>query len=194
MWGLPARASVVAVELLPPRGVGRLHHALDAARSLQRCLDRVPQPGGLRFRRRIVAVGLRRARRTGEQRDQQDGKAGAHGGLAERRPLYPTSVHALEHDMDSNRWRLDGQLALVTGGSAGIGRAIASELLGFGARVLIAARDGDALEAAREELLELHPGGDLRALIADVSDDEQRRELLDWVEDQGEGLHILVNN
>ncbi|GHD69389.1 tropinone reductase [Luteimonas padinae] len=93
-----------------------------------------------------------------------------------------------------SRWRLDGQLALVTGGSAGIGRAIASELLGFGARVLIAARDGDALEAAREELLDEHPDGDVRALIADVADDEQRRELLDWVEDQGEGLHILVNN
>jgi len=96
--------------------------------------------------------------------------------------------------MDRSRWRLDGQLALVTGGSAGIGRAIAAELLGFGARVLIAARDGDALEVAREDLLEQHPDGDLRALIADVADDEQRRELLDWVEDQGEGLNILVNN
>ncbi|WP_132985791.1 SDR family oxidoreductase [Luteimonas terricola] len=96
--------------------------------------------------------------------------------------------------MDRSRWRLDGQLALVTGGSAGIGRAIAAELLGFGARVLIAARDGDALEATREELLEEHPEGDVRALIADVADDEQRRELLDWVEDQGEGLNILVNN
>ncbi|WP_133001143.1 SDR family oxidoreductase [Luteimonas arsenica] len=96
--------------------------------------------------------------------------------------------------MDRSRWRLEGQLALVTGGSAGIGRAIAAELLGFGARVLIAARDGDALEAAREELLDEFPDGDVRALIADVSDDEQRRELLDWVEDQGEGLNILVNN
>ena len=43
--------------------------------------------------------------------------------------------------MDPQRWRLDGQLALVTGGSAGIGRAIARELLGFGATVLIVARD-----------------------------------------------------
>ena len=96
--------------------------------------------------------------------------------------------------MDPHRWRLDGQLALVTGGSAGIGRAIARELLGFGARVLIAARDGDALEAARDELSEEFPDGDIRALVGDVADDEQRRELLDWVEDQGEGLNILVNN
>ena len=54
--------------------------------------------------------------------------------------------------MDPQRWRLDGQLALVTGGSAGIGRAIARELLGFGASVLITARNGDLLEAARDEL------------------------------------------
>ena len=59
--------------------------------------------------------------------------------------------------MDPNRWRLDGQLALVTGGSAGIGRAIARELLGFGADVLLAARDGDALELARDELAEEFP-------------------------------------
>ncbi len=96
--------------------------------------------------------------------------------------------------MDPHRWRLDGQLALVTGGSAGIGRAIARELLGFGARVVIVARGGDALEVAREELLEECPDGDVRAFIADVADEQQRRELLDWIEDQGEGLNILVNN
>src|SRR3546814_3160763 len=96
--------------------------------------------------------------------------------------------------MDPHRWRLDGQLALVTGGSAGIGLAIARGLLGFGARVLITARNGDSLERARDELAEEFPDGDIRALIADVADDEQRRELLDWVEDQDEGLNILVNN
>lgn len=96
--------------------------------------------------------------------------------------------------MDRHRWRLDGQLALVTGGSAGIGRAIARDLLGFGASVVIAARDGDALEAARDALADEFPGGEIRALVSDVSDEDQRRELLDWVEDQGRGLHILVNN
>lgn len=100
--------------------------------------------------------------------------------------------------MDPQRWRLDGQLALVTGGSAGIGRAIARELLGFGASVLMVARDGNALEAARDELLDELPDADVRGFVADVADGEQRRELLDWVEDvcerRGEGLNILVNN
>jgi len=97
--------------------------------------------------------------------------------------------------MDPKRWRLDGQLALVTGGSAGIGRAIARELLGFGADVLLAARDAAALESARSELLEDFPGREINTFVADVADDEQRRELLDWVEDYRDGsLHILVNN
>jgi Tropinone reductase 1 len=101
--------------------------------------------------------------------------------------------------MDPNRWRLDGQLALVTGGSAGIGLAIVRELLGFGARVLMVARDPEALERAREELEDefgVDASGEARvfALAADVSDDEQRREILDWIEDRGEGLNMLVNN
>ena len=96
--------------------------------------------------------------------------------------------------MDPKRWRLDGQLALVTGGSAGIGRAIARELLGFGADVLLAARDEAALEDARADLQEDFPDRDVQGFVADVAIDEQRRELLDWVEDFGEGLHILVNN
>ena len=96
--------------------------------------------------------------------------------------------------MDPHRWRLDGQLALVTGGSAGIGRAVARELTGFGATVLIVGRNGDALESTRDELLEEFPQADVRAMIADVVDEEQRREILDWVEDQGDGLDILVNN
>ena len=96
--------------------------------------------------------------------------------------------------MDPRRWRLDGQLALITGGSAGIGRAIARELLGFGADVLLAARDAAGLESARTELAEDFPERGIHTFVADVGDEEQRRELLDWVEDFREGLHILVNN
>jgi len=92
------------------------------------------------------------------------------------------------------RWQLDGQLALITGASAGIGRAIAQELLGLGARVRIVARGVDALDDARAELLDAFPDGDIQALAADMADDEQRRQVLDWVEDEGEGLHILINN
>ena len=98
-------------------------------------------------------------------------------------------------DRRGNRWTLDGQRALVTGASAGIGLAICRELLGFGAQVLMVARDPDALEAARADLEDEFPGPEdpVLAMPADVSDDEQRAEILDWVADLG-GLHLLVNN
>lgn len=97
--------------------------------------------------------------------------------------------------MDRNRWSLEGQRALVTGASAGIGLAICRELLGLGAQVLMVAREATALERARAELEEEFPGPEdaVLALPADVTDEEQRTEILDWAADQG-GLHLLVNN
>ena len=96
--------------------------------------------------------------------------------------------------MSSNRWRLDGQIALVTGASAGIGLAIARELLGLGADALLVARDAGALEAARDDLADDFPEQRVLGLSADVSDDDDRRAILDWVEDHADGLHMLVNN
>ncbi len=96
--------------------------------------------------------------------------------------------------MHAQRWRLDGQTALVTGASVGIGRAIAAELLALGADVLLVARDETALAACAGELAEQFPQRELRIFPADVADPEQRREIFDWVEDLGDGLNILVNN
>ena len=96
--------------------------------------------------------------------------------------------------MGTNRWRLDGQVALVTGASVGIGRAIAAELLGLGADVMLVARDQGQLDTTRDELQDEFPEAEVLAFAADVSDAEQRREVFDWVEDLGTGLHVLVNN
>ena len=79
---------------------------------------------------------------------------------------------------------LEGKVALVTGASRGIGRAIAVELAGAGAEVVVGYRSGrDEAEAVAAEI-----GG--RALEADVSDAESAAAL---VEAAGE-LDILVNN
>ena len=96
--------------------------------------------------------------------------------------------------MANDRWRLDGKLALVTGASAGIGFATARELVSLGADVLLNGRDLNSLENARDEILEEFPLRDVQIFPADVSRDEERRDLIDWVEDFDEGLHILINN
>jgi 3-oxoacyl-[acyl-carrier protein] reductase len=79
---------------------------------------------------------------------------------------------------------LEGRTALVTGGSRGIGRAIAAELARAGAQVVIGYRSGaDEAEAVASEI-----GG--RAVQADVSDPEQAKGLVD---EAGE-VDVLVNN
>jgi 3-oxoacyl-[acyl-carrier protein] reductase len=79
---------------------------------------------------------------------------------------------------------LEGKLALVTGASRGIGRAIAAELAQAGAEVVVGYRSGaDEAKALAKEV-----GG--RAVQADVSDPEQAGRL---VEEAGD-LDILVNN
>jgi 3-oxoacyl-[acyl-carrier protein] reductase len=79
---------------------------------------------------------------------------------------------------------LDGRVALVTGGSRGIGRAIALELGRAGAEVVVGYRTGrDEAEAVAGEI-----GG--RAVEADVSDPDSAKALVDAAGD----VDILVNN
>ena len=92
------------------------------------------------------------------------------------------------------RWRLDGQTALVSGASAGIGFACARELAALGADVLMLARDEAHLESARAELGEEFPQCEILAFAADVANHEQRLEVFDWVADLEIELSLLVNN
>jgi 3-oxoacyl-[acyl-carrier protein] reductase len=79
---------------------------------------------------------------------------------------------------------LEGKLALVTGGSRGIGRAIALELGEAGAEVVVGYRTGrDEAEAVASEI-----GG--RAVQADVSDPESAKALVEAAGD----VDVLVNN
>ena len=92
------------------------------------------------------------------------------------------------------RWRLDGQVALVTGASRGIGFAAARELALLGADVLMVARDEAHLDSVCAELAEEFPDNDIVSFAADVADAEQRREVFDWIADLELPLSILVNN
>src|SRR4051812_49964651 len=63
---------------------------------------------------------------------------------------------------------LAGSAALVTGGSRGLGRALAAELAGRGARVVVVARESAELHAAAAAIRAT--GGDAHALAADLGD------------------------
>jgi 3-oxoacyl-[acyl-carrier protein] reductase len=91
--------------------------------------------------------------------------------------------------------QLDGKVAVVTGGSRGIGQAVAAALVAAGARVLITGLQQERLEEAARRLRAGGGGGErLGARVADVRDYAQVEALMaDTVERFG-GLDILVNN
>ena len=88
--------------------------------------------------------------------------------------------------MDLN---LKGKRALVTGGSKGIGKACAQVLAEEGCSVMIASRDGAALEAAAKDI-QAKTGADVTWKAADLSQRGVAEDLAKWAGD----LDILVNN
>jgi len=88
---------------------------------------------------------------------------------------------------------LAGKLALVTGGTRGIGRAIAESLLRAGAAVAICGRSAADAERVVSELAAA-TGGCATGKVADVSDPAQVAELFRHIDDALGGLDILINN
>ena len=84
--------------------------------------------------------------------------------------------------------RLKDKVAIVTGGSTGIGRSTATRLASEGAKVVITGRN----ETTLKEAAELH--GDIEYVVADVSKTEDVQKVLKHVEDKYGKLDILVNN
>lgn len=88
--------------------------------------------------------------------------------------------------------QISGKRVLITGGSSGIGLALAGALLERGARVVVTGRDTERLEEAEKRLRAA--GGMVYGVVADVSTPEGRAITLTRALDHLGGLDVLINN
>ena len=90
---------------------------------------------------------------------------------------------------------LQGKVVVVTGGTKGIGRAIAAAVLASGANVGICGRNSGEVDRVAEELRKLAPAG-ARVLgtVSDVTQPDQVRSLFEVVDKNFDGIDVLVNN
>jgi NAD(P)-dependent dehydrogenase (short-subunit alcohol dehydrogenase family) len=91
--------------------------------------------------------------------------------------------------MSTHSQNLNGKVAVVTGGSRGIGYAVAAALAADGASVVITGRDQAHLDEAVKQL-----GSSVHAVRSDVSDPEQAAAAIGSAQARFGGLDILVNN
>lgn len=89
-------------------------------------------------------------------------------------------------------FELEGRIALITGGSRGLGLQIAQALGEMGASIAISARKPDELEQARQHLA--RQGIDALTVVHDLAQPEGVPALLDAVVGHFGAIHILVNN
>lgn len=85
----------------------------------------------------------------------------------------------------------DGRTAIVTGGSRGIGRAIAERLLDGGWTVYLCSRNPDSVQAALDDL---SGRGPVHGRAVDVREQGQVDDFVAWVEGEAGGVDCLVNN
>lgn len=90
--------------------------------------------------------------------------------------------------------KLKNHNALITGGSQGLGRAMAEHFLHEGANVVICARNEKELLATRDELAEKFPGQKVLAQACDVSDEKQVNELIAFALGRLVAINVLVLN
>src|SRR3982750_3983479 len=85
---------------------------------------------------------------------------------------------------------LEGQVAIVSGGGSGLGRATAFELAALGARVVVCGRREEPLR----ETAGLAEGGRGEAVACDIREEEQVASLVGGVLDRHGRVDLLVNN
>jgi len=118
----------------------------------------------------------------------------AHRPTLAKRSLWRLHVaDSKESSHRSDLCRLENQVAIVTGSSSGIGRAIALQLAAAGADVLVHARS--SRESAEEVVRQVRQCGvDAHLVMADIGTDAGRRQLIDEAWKWRPDIHVWVNN
>jgi NAD(P)-dependent dehydrogenase (short-subunit alcohol dehydrogenase family) len=92
----------------------------------------------------------------------------------------------------STQYDLRGRVALVMGGSRGLGLQLARELSSRGARIVLCARDEEELDRARQDLMQR--GGVALALPCDITDPVQLGATVEEIEQAWGPVEVLINN
>lgn len=94
-------------------------------------------------------------------------------------------------DVIKDLFGVAGKTVLVTGGSRGIGQAIAEAFVKAGAKVIICSRDLDSCQKLAQELSEF---GDCTALACNVAKDEDRKRFAAELSQQVKSINVMINN
>jgi NAD(P)-dependent dehydrogenase (short-subunit alcohol dehydrogenase family) len=90
--------------------------------------------------------------------------------------------------------QMEGRTVLVTGATAGIGRAAAERFAGLGARTLLLARSAERGERARAEIAAATGNPDVAVVLGDLGSLRSIRDAVARITEQEAALHVLVNN
>ncbi|MFP4349959.1 MAG: SDR family NAD(P)-dependent oxidoreductase [Desulfococcaceae bacterium] len=89
-------------------------------------------------------------------------------------------------------FKLNGKIAVVTGGAGGIGEALALGLAYHGATVVVASRNREAIEAVAQKITK-ETGSEAVAIPVDVTDEQSTADLMNRVKEKYGRIDILVN-
>lgn len=125
--------------------------------------------------------------------DEEQRRNGSSSGQAGQAGQAAAASHPEDDAAQDTRAAQAGKVAMVTGGSRGIGRAVVEALLGRGYRVFFGSKSRESVDRAMAELGARH-GAAVAGRPLDVGRQEQADAFVDWVLAEAGRIDCLVNN